>query len=209
MSALDSIIVWMKKPWVIALYAVFVVLIYLFVDRPLALYWHALDLDSNLRALKWFTRLGSWLVYLALFFVAACHFRYVGKQADLEKKAWYLFLCVLIPNLVASALKVSLSRARPELLFANNQYGFYWFQFSDAYWSFPSGHAVTVGALATGVSVLLPRYCFALYGLALAVAASRVLLTNHYLSDVLAGFYLGILLVVLITPYFQRKKLLE
>lgn len=197
-----------KKPWVIALYTVLVVLAYCFIDKPLATHLHDLDIRNKLYVLSLFTVLGESSLYLALFFISALFFRYWKRNPSYEAKSWYLFACVLLPTLLCVVLKIMLGRARPDLLFSDNLFGFYGFHLKKLYWSFPSGHSVAVAAVAAGIGVIYRRYFFAIMGLALMVTLSRVILYRHYLSDVMTGFYLGLLVVGLLTEYFKRKQLL-
>lgn len=205
MTSYEKTFHFMKKPWVIALYVVLVVLVYLFVDRPIAIYFHQLDLRAHAPILNLLTALGKWTAYVVIFVFAGLYFRYIRKNSSNEVKAWYLLACILIPNLVALIVKIALSRARPELLFSSHYYGFYWFKLHDLYWSFPSAHAVTITALASGLGVLIPRYFYLFLVVALLVACSRVLLYYHYLSDVMTGFYLSLLVVGIFTSYFKKK----
>ena len=57
--------------------------------------------------------------------------------------------------------------------------------------SFPSGHAASAAAFATGVALEVPALAGPVGALAAAVGASRVISRVHYPSDVLAGFALG------------------
>ncbi|MFD4948962.1 bifunctional phosphatase PAP2/diacylglycerol kinase family protein [Streptomyces sp. NPDC058239] len=57
--------------------------------------------------------------------------------------------------------------------------------------SFPSGHAASAAAFATGVALESKGWGAAVAPLALSVAASRVYTGVHYPSDVLAGAVLG------------------
>ena len=57
--------------------------------------------------------------------------------------------------------------------------------------SFPSGHTITAFAVAVTLGLFYPAMLFALLFCALCIAASRVLLGMHFLSDVLAGALLG------------------
>jgi undecaprenyl-diphosphatase len=58
--------------------------------------------------------------------------------------------------------------------------------------SFPSGHAATSFAIATLLALAFPAAAAPLLAMAGAIAASRVALGLHYVSDVLAGAMLGI-----------------
>ena len=152
------------------------------------------------------TGLGKWKIYTALFLLAGLYFRYIDTNPTYEARSWYLFGCILIPNLIGFFLKIILSRARPDLLFESNYYGFYWFKLKDLYWCFPSGHAITVIGLAFGIVEIAPKFMYVLLGIALLVACSRVLLYHHYLSDVMTGFYLSMLIVGLFTQYLRRNQ---
>ncbi len=63
---------------------------------------------------------------------------------------------------------------------------------SDCY-SFPSGHALNAFAIGSVVSLAFPPLAAPVLLAAASVAASRVVLGLHFLSDVLAGSLLGAL----------------
>lgn len=61
--------------------------------------------------------------------------------------------------------------------------------------SFPSGHAVHVGALAAALDRFLPRrWRVVLWPGAAALAATRLVLLAHYVTDVAAGLLIGALI---------------
>jgi undecaprenyl-diphosphatase len=60
--------------------------------------------------------------------------------------------------------------------------------------SFPSGHTITAFAVALSLSHFYPDLTVGLLFCALSVAASRILLGMHFLSDVIAGAAIGSLL---------------
>jgi undecaprenyl-diphosphatase len=60
--------------------------------------------------------------------------------------------------------------------------------------SFPSGHSITAFAVAVSLGYFYPPLLAGLLFCAASVAASRILLGLHFLSDVLAGSALGMAL---------------
>jgi len=195
----------MTKPWVVVSYLGFVVLSILYLDRPIAVYFHALEHGKNLLILNCVTALGVAPAYMALFAVLILLFRYVCRNQLYEARVWFLFLCLSLSNVICLVLKITLGRARPELLFDKQLYGFYGIHKQSSYWSFPSGHTTTIMSIALGLCVVFPRYCYAFILMGLTVVASRVMLTQHYLSDVMMASYL-VLLEVGILLYWLRRK---
>ena len=59
-------------------------------------------------------------------------------------------------------------------------------------YSFPSGHAAAVSAIATTVTLSQPMLAVLVVPLAVAISASRVALRVHHVSDVVAGVTLGV-----------------
>ena len=62
--------------------------------------------------------------------------------------------------------------------------------------SFPSGHTITAFAVAVSLSAFYPELAAGLFFCAVSVAASRILLGMHFLSDVVAGAAIGTLLAL-------------
>lgn len=60
--------------------------------------------------------------------------------------------------------------------------------------SFPSGHTITAFAILTPLLVLYPEFTLEFMFVALSIAASRIILGMHFLSDVLVGAAAGTLL---------------
>jgi len=60
--------------------------------------------------------------------------------------------------------------------------------------SFPSGHSITAFALAIPLGLFYPSLMFGLMFCALSIAVSRVVLGMHFVSDVIAGGSIGVVL---------------
>jgi undecaprenyl-diphosphatase len=58
--------------------------------------------------------------------------------------------------------------------------------------SFPSGHTITAFAIATSVGLRFPDLLPLLLFFAFSIAISRIILGMHFLSDVVAGAFIGI-----------------
>jgi undecaprenyl-diphosphatase len=99
---------------------------------------------------------------------------------------WMAAIAVLSATAIATAVKYLIRRPRPQELTQ-----FYAIRY-DRY-SFPSGHATRMAAIAVVVGHLEPRLIAASYLLALLVALCRIMVGVHYPSDVLAGLLIGAL----------------
>jgi lipid A 4'-phosphatase len=162
---------------------------YALLDQPLARFFY--DADPTLRRVFAFiTRFGDSMIYLVPLGIAILWALWT-RRASLTWRMGFVFAVIAISGLIADILKPVFGRARPRLLLQDQIFGFSWHGAHSIYWSFPSGHAVTIVALATSLYVLYPPLWPAYATAALLVAASRVIIDAHYLSDVIAGAYLG------------------
>lgn len=58
--------------------------------------------------------------------------------------------------------------------------------------SFPSGHTITAFSIAIPLGIFYPSLMVGLLFCAISIALSRVLLGLHFLSDVVAGCFIGV-----------------
>ncbi len=209
MIPFDRLLKTMLQPWVAMGYLCFVVLSFFYFDKPVAYFFHGLPLKAKLPLLSLVSMVGVGFAYIAVFFLLALFFRYIHRSKEYEARSWFLWLCVLIPNLICLVFKLLLGRARPELLFDSQLYGIYGMHFTRPFWSFPSGHTTTITGLVFGLCVVFPRHCYAFLFAGLLVISTRVILTQHYLSDVLTTAYLTLLEVGLVLIILRRKAWLS
>lgn len=107
---------------------------------------------------------------------------------------------ITVANLVCvRLLKLLFSRERPEDAVETMRR-----RLKDAY-SFPSGHATTSFGLAWLVAVSYPIAVIQalVYAVAALIALSRVMLREHYLSDVVAGATLGTFVAACVLYVFR------
>ena len=119
----------------------------------------------------------------------------------------YLFLAVLVPVLAAEVIKWAVGRGRPFVGGKANAFNFVPFTGTEAYFSFPSAHAVTGFALAFAVGAVWPRARPWMLLYAVLIAASRLVLLAHHPSDVVAGALVGILGAMAVRYWFAARQL--
>lgn len=175
-------------------------------DRSLAL--AARDIDPTVFAIfRQITRLGRSEWYLIPSGVGAI-VGYLLMRRDprwtrfTQRCAW-IFAAVAGSGLVCAALKIIFGRARPRLL--DTDYGMSWFRLGTDWSSFPSGHSNTAFAMALAVGVLWPAWRWPALVTAAIVAASRVVIGAHYLTDTLAGAALAVVTTFYLARWFRRK----
>jgi lipid A 4'-phosphatase len=163
---------------------------YVWLDRPIATFFRDIgpDFRFTMAVVTAFGLGGPYVIVTAL---AALGFWVAGRIAA-ASRAIYVFLAVAGSGLFVDIVKVVAGRARPKLLFAAHLYGFTGIGAHADHWSFPSGHSATAGALAFALSMLYPRFAPTWIAAALLIAFSRLVLDQHYVSDVISGLYIGI-----------------
>ena len=121
---------------------------------------------------------------------------------------FFLLITYAIPAsyLAKSILKYIFSKTNTrEWLFRHGQYGFHWFHGGEGFSGFPSGHMAVFTVLAAALWRFYPRYR-ALYLLLSLILAFALIATNyHFLSDVIAGAYLGVIVEVLICNFLNQN----
>jgi undecaprenyl-diphosphatase len=119
----------------------------------------------------------------------------------------FVFLAVLVPVLAGDALKWAVGRGRPFVGGEGNVFSFRHFGGSEAFASFPSGHAVTGFALAFAVSALWPQARAVMIVYAVVIALSRLVLLAHHPSDVVAGALVGVIGAMAVRYWFAARRL--
>jgi membrane-associated phospholipid phosphatase len=158
--------------------------------------------QTSTRMLYWVTDLGDWLCVP----IGVAILIYEWRRAPNRYLLPFLLVVYLGDKLVTNAVKGLIDRARPTLNPIAETLGP----------SFPSGHSSTAAAFYAALALILarrrsPRVRALLAGgagaIAIAVAASRVLLGVHWLSDVIAGVFLGWLWFAICAVAFGGRRL--
>lgn len=115
-----------------------------------------------------------------------------GLSNKLNKNILFVFVSVSLAMVIGDGLKYLFGRYRPVMLLQDNLYGFHFFGTKWALYSTPSGHTIRAFSLFSALSLLYRRFTAVFITLALLVAASRVVVNDHYPSDVLFSAFLGV-----------------
>ncbi len=184
----------------LALIALAVVASYLWLDRPLALMAHALAPAHKHALFEPLTHIPDPLMpAAAIVFVGLGLYALAGRPlARFPRVALLCSFSLVMGHAVKDELKWVFGRTWPETWVDNNPsfirdqvYGFHWLHGGAGYESFPSGHMTATCALISVLWICYPRYR-PLYALAvLAVAVGLIGADFHFLSDVIAGGFVG------------------
>ena len=188
---------------------------YVWFDQPAALWFKANLTGTWSIVFHRLTDLGLGGVWLVPAFLGGFLFRraeFSAKTVQAEQRLHYaangaimLFASVAGSGLLVDLLKGVIGRLRPYELFQHQLYGFDPLTLNWARTSFPSGHGQTAFAALTVFAVIWPRFRIPFLLLALLIAASRVIISVHYLSDVVMGAYCGFAGAALLARLFERR----
>jgi membrane-associated phospholipid phosphatase len=116
----------------------------------------------------------------------------------------FVFIAVGLPGIVITLSKRCIGRVRPS---AAGPFAYEPFSWRPEYASFPSGHATTAFAALVAFGLVFPRIRPVLWLYALLVGASRVIVSAHYPSDVIAGAAFGAFGALLVRDWFAARRL--
>ena len=201
----------------LAVTSVVCVILMIFVDAPLA---QNLKICMAPAATDFFSTYGgaagkpeAYLIIAAVI-IAVCHaaayFNVVAETKARLKRyqdaALFFIVAVLAGGIVVNIVKPIIGRIRPRGLFEDGSYGFHMFSTDWGMNSFPSGHTQMAFSMAIALTLIYPRYDVLYFLIAAALGASRFLGSVHYLSDVVMGAYVGIVVPLLVKQYFYDPR---
>ena len=187
------------------------IILFICVDRPLALFVQQLDVThpDMIGFFHNITDYGKAVWYLWPCGIATIFSVFLSRAKDapihvrrlagyVGVRAFFLFATIALSGIIADILKPLIGRARPVEFLRHGIYGFDTMTAAGFAWnSMPSGHATTAFTIGFALCMLYPRLRFLWLAYALLLAASRVMVDAHFLSDICAGAALGYLTVSL------------
>ncbi len=161
------------------------------------------QIDMMTNIFIFFTRLGDWQVIAGLGVVAIAVLRLLRKKREI-----IFFLTALISGeIIKELLKLFFHRARPDAAFALIQ---------ESGYSFPSGHAILAVALYGFLIYFFWKYfkrwkkkvdaLFLGFLIIILLGFSRLYLGVHYISDVWAGYMIGLFWLTFGIGLVESKK---
>lgn len=148
------------------------------------------------------------IVFLALAALPPALTRFSQRVlAAIMVRVGFLFTAIAVPGLFDAIVKRMIGRARPLVTGQVDPFVFAPFVWRADYASLPSGHATTAFSVLAAFGCLWPRARTALLLYALLIAASRIVVTAHFTSDVIAGAVVGTVGALLVRHYFALRRL--
>ena len=178
---------------------------YIFIDLRVALWFHTHNNRLFNDVFNVITDFGESQWYLIAGMLLFAAFRKANPSRAYS--GLFLSLSVAVSGVVADIIKYLAGRARPTIYFSEHLYGFNCFHYEYEWTSFPSGHAATACSAAMVLATLYPRWRVLFLSSGALIAFSRILLTKHYISDVIAGSLLGIVSSILLYNLYFKTKL--
>lgn len=174
-------------------------------DKLLAEYLAKINLTTCHHFLTIMTYGGDGLIIICPLLLGILS-RYFFKNPATERVAWFVAISIILSGIACILLKILFGRARPELWIYHQIYGFYWLQFNPSYWSFPSGHATTLMSIAFALSFLYPHKKTLFFVLASPLVITRILLFQHFLSDIIAATIISFVETTFLYHYLNNKQ---
>jgi len=184
---------------VLALTALAVAVSYQWLDRPIAYFVHAHFHNEPLFARL--TRIPEFFAPLAVLAFIVLGLRALMEKplTRLEAVALLCALSLVVASAIKNQLKLGFGRTWPETWINDNPsfirdgvYGFNPFHGGKGFAAFPSGHMAAICFAMTVLWICYPRLRAA-YAVMIAVVAIGLMGANyHFLSDVIAGSFLGV-----------------
>ena len=113
----------------------------------------------------------------------------MGDERE-RRQTDHLALSVVATAILPHLLKRLIDQERPDRCMVHGpRHGIP--RSGKAYDAFPSGHAMHVGAVASAVSWAYPKSAPIAWGLGGLIAATRIVVLAHWMTDVLAGLAMG------------------
>lgn len=134
------------------------------------------------------SRLGDWPEH-ALLGILIIAFAWLRGSKRWVRLGLTMIVACALAGIAARGVKIATGRARPSV---KVELGWHGPRLSSKYNSFPSGHTAASTAFFGVLLFVRPRLGLGLLALPLLIAASRMYVAAHFLSDVVVAAILGL-----------------
>jgi undecaprenyl-diphosphatase len=124
--------------------------------------------------------------------------------ASLAVRFGYLFFAIAVPGLFVTIVKRLIGRVRPSDV---GPFAYMPWSWRNEYASLPSGHSTTAFAAAVAIAALWPKARIPMLIYAAIIALSRVVITAHFVSDVVAAAFVGGFGAILVRNWYASRGL--
>lgn len=147
------------------------------------------------------------LIVCAIALRARLSYSWAWAVRGLLSLSAYIFSTIAFSGIVVVIIKRLIGRARPMYLEELGVLHLEPFSMHWSFHSFPSGHATTAVAFALALHTLTNRRFHGwIIAFGFAIGLSRIVVGDHYLSDVVAGSFVGLASAILVRDYFATRN---
>ncbi len=175
---------------------------YFWWDQSLALFFRR-DENMNLWVFaREITDIGlgqHYFIFVALFLIYLYYYIPRFRQGFdpirsywLKAWTWSFLAALLCAGFLLRLGKFIFGRQRPHISLDSAPNTFEFFNHNWDFQSFPSGHTQVLFTVATMLAILDPKRKFLWFLLAFGLSFTRVMTYSHFLSDIIAGAFIGI-----------------
>jgi len=183
---------------------------YFFLDKPVAYFVNQLHLPFN-HLLVAYTKIKPF-VYLSSIIGMIIYFFFHKKiqSKTFNKRLLVYSLSIILANAFKDILKFGFGRDWPKTWYHHNlslihdhAYKCNWLHGSPGYSSFPSGHMTVMTAAMGVLCIYIPKLRWLWISIIIFMAFSLLFLDYHFLSDIIAGSFLGITTALCVNKEIQ------
>lgn len=183
---------------------------YTFLDIPVAVIVKKTVLQ-HVAFRKYISDIPDFLTLLVVIVTAVAFIEYLVNKSikrDYDKAGFYRLIAVSMPTVFAakSLLKIATGRINTRFwIFNQDAPQFHWLNGGDNYSGFPSGHMAVFTSLLLCYAWRYPAHRYGVYLLLALLGISLILTDYHFVSDVIAGWALGYVVVKSLSLCLNRS----